>query len=404
MLKSKRFQRLLRQQLLILGIVILLGGLLNGVMFSYFKHLLINNNQHIVSSILKKHPELEDEVMESILSNDIEDDTVLNKYDLDNTNSINQLSLVRDVRGTILKFNIIYITFAFLCISVSYLVYIYQYNRRIRKINQGLSSALNDDFKLEMNSYEEGEISNLKNDLQKIIIMLKDYNEKANLDKVELEKTLSDISHQLKTPLTSMYVINDLLMDEKIDSEKRKEMLAKNRKQLERIEWLVSSLLKISRLDSGVVILKKRSISARELVERALSPLLIPIELKKQNLILDIDDITLECDNHWTVEALINIIKNAHEHTPEAGTITIRVKENPIYTGISVIDDGEGISKKDLPHVFERFYKGSGNINSIGIGLNMAKSIITKQSGDISIKSVKHKGTTFLIKLYKNII
>ena len=247
-------------------------------------------------------------------------------------------------------------------------------------------------------------MSNLSNDIYKVTVKLKEQNDITRKDKKYLEEILSDISHQLKTPLTSMYVINDLL-DTDLDDNIRKEFLQKNKAQLSRIEWLVTSLLKISRLDSGTIVLKPKKIKLETLINKSLEPLLIPMELKNINLKLDIDfNMKMVIDLNWTSEALINIIKNACEHTDENGTIRIYSEDNPIYQAIIIEDNGNGISEDDLPFIFERFFKGKSNKESIGIGLNMAKKIIDMQKGDISVKSEIGKYTAFTIKFYKNVI
>ena len=278
---------------------------------------------------------------------------------------------------------------------------LYKHTKKIRNLSIYMN-ILNNNYSFDIRDYEEGDISNLKNDIYKMTIKLKEQNDLSIKDKRYLEEVLSDISHQLKTPLTSMYVINDVLLtDKKISEEKKQEFLIKNRKELERIEWLVTTLLKMSRLDSGSETLKIKEVTLGELIRKVLGPLEIPIELKKQELVLDFDpSIMLNIDLNWTTESLINILKNAHEHTKENGKITISGKDTPIYTEIEISDNGEGIDPKDLPHIFERFYKGKQNKESIGIGLNMSKKVINLEKGEIRATSSK-QGTTFNIKFYK---
>lgn len=288
---------------------------------------------------------------------------------------------------------------------ISYIVtwiYLYKQSNRIKNLSKYMNNILNNNYSLDIREYEEGDLSNLKNDIYKMTVKLKEQSDLSQKDKKYLEEILSDISHQLKTPLTSMYVINDVLIsDKKITPEKKQEFLIKNRRELERIEWLVTTLLKMSRLDSGSEQIKTTSISLKTLFKRVLEPLEIPIELKNQNLVLEYDpEIIVNIDLNWTTEAFINILKNAHEHTKENGTIIIRSNDTPIYTEIEIIDNGEGIDPKDLPHIFERFYKGKSNKESIGIGLNMAKKVINLEKGDIKATSTK-EGTTFNIKFYK---
>ena len=287
------------------------------------------------------------------------------------------------------------------CNTLFFLI-LYIESKKIEKLSIDMNRILNGDYSIDIKDYEEGDISNLKNDIYKMTIKLREQTEQSRKDKKYLEEILSDISHQLKTPLTSMYVINDLFLEDKdMEPVVRREFLIKNKNQLERIEWLVTSLLKMSRLDSGTETMKKRKVKASELIESVVEPLKIPIELKSQILKIEYKkNPTLFIDPNWTREAFVNILKNAHEHTEEDGILKIIVDETPIYFEFIISDTGCGISKEDLPHIFERFYKGKENKESIGIGLHMAKKIIMLQQGDIKATSNK-KGTTFEIKFYK---
>jgi signal transduction histidine kinase len=224
-------------------------------------------------------------------------------------------------------------------------------------------------------------------------------------EKQQLADAISDISHQLKTPLTSMRVMTDLLNKDDLEPEKRMEFTKSLTLQLERMEWLLTSLLKLSKIDAGTAEFKKEPVKAAELVNHAVKPLLIPIELKNQKFIMDGNiSAAFLGDFNWTAEALINIIKNCVEHTPDGGTIGVRFDENPVYTEIIISDNGSGIEKEDLPYIFKRFYKGKNSgKDSVGIGLAMAQSIINNQNGDISVTSSKNQGSSFHIKFYKQI-
>lgn len=277
-------------------------------------------------------------------------------------------------------------------------------DKKINEISNYMNSVLNGNYSLDIRSYEEGRLSILKNDIYKITVKLKEQTDMAINEKNNLEMILSDISHQIKTPLTSMYVINDLLKSDKLSKKEKIEFLSKNESQLERIEWLVTSLLKLSRLDNGFVKLKKEKVEVAKLIDNCLNPLLIPIELKNQNVVKQIDNFEIDIDFNWFSEAIINILKNAHEHTNAYGTIKVEASDNSMYSSIIISDNGTGISKQDLPHIFERFYKGDNQKESIGIGLNMAKKIIDLSGGEINVLSTPSEGTTFIIKIYKNII
>ena len=213
---------------------------------------------------------------------------------------------------------------------------------------------------------------------------------------------MADISHQLKTPLTSLSVLNDLLSDNP-DEEKEALFLERMRAQLQRIEWLVSSLLKLSRLDAGAVIMKRDKIMVRDLVDKTLASLALPLEVKALTVHLEGDaGVNFTGDFEWSAEALINIIKNCIEHTPEEGALKIAFAQNPIFTVINIADSGAGIAPEDLPHIFTRFYKGKNAApDQVGIGLAMARAIVEKQGGDITVKSDPGSGSQFTIKFYR---
>ena len=256
---------------------------------------------------------------------------------------------------------------------------------------------------MDIRDNEEGELSILKNEIYKVTLMLSKQGEFLKRDKERLADAISDISHQLKTPLTSMMVMIDLLGEENLEIEKRMEFTKNIEIQLERMEWLLTSLLKLSKIDAGTVIFKKEKVLVAELIKKAINPLLIPMEIKEQELIIDgKENTSFIGDINWTTEAIINILKNCIEHTKNKGRISIFYEENPLYTEIKISDKGKGIEKEDLPYIFKRFYKGkNANDESVGIGLAMAKSIIISQNGDVSVKSKKDEGTEFSIKFYK---
>jgi signal transduction histidine kinase len=278
--------------------------------------------------------------------------------------------------------------------------------REIEKLSSYLRQISNGNYALDVRDNHEGELSILKTDIYKVTLMLSEHSTLLLQDKIRLTDAISDISHQLKTPLTSMMVMSDLLSDPQLPDYRRVEFTRNIRVQLERIEWLIASLLKISRIDAGTVAFKKDKVMAKKLIHQALEPVLIPMDIKEQTVLVQGEDtVSFVGDLNWTAEALINILKNAVEHTPTGGRITISFSENVLYTEIIIEDNGEGIVKEDLRYIFKRFYKGkNASEGSIGIGLAMAYSIITSQNGDITVKSVQGEGTQFHIKFYKQII
>ena len=406
MLKNKEVRELILIEIIVLIIGIISILLLNKYSYETYKEAIIENNLYIIDSIISKHPELENEVIDGIINHDIsksESYEILNKYGLDRLDTVDYLNNNSYINKTIRKYNIIYISILIIIVFSILIIYINKIYNKIRKLSIYANDILNNKYNMDIREYSEGDISNLKNDLYKMTIKLKEQNELSLKDKIYLQDTLSDISHQLKTPLTSMYVINELLYDDKLDKSLKKELLNKSKKGLERIEWLITSLLKMSRLDSGSEKLIFEEVKLINIINKTIEPIRIPLELKNINLNVSCsNDIKVNVDVNWTTEALINILKNAMEHTLENGNINIVCSDNPLYTMISISDDGCGISKKDLPHIFERFYKGMSNKESIGIGLNMSKKIIESENGNISVKSKENEGTTFIIKLFKN--
>lgn len=278
--------------------------------------------------------------------------------------------------------------------------------RELEKLSVYLREISNGNHSLDVRDNQEGELSILKNDIYKVTLMLSEHRSLLQRDKIQLTDAISDISHQLKTPLTSMTVMADLLSAPDLPPAKRTEFTHHIRIQLERIDWLVSSLLKLSKMDAKSIPFKKDRIPMINLIQKALEPVSIPMDIKGQTVsIVGDDDVSFIGDFNWTAEAVINILKNGVEHTPEGGAIAITFSENVLFTEIVIADNGKGIPKEDLPYVFKRFYKGkNAGEGSIGIGLAMAHSIISSQNGVIDVTSDSEKGTQFRVKFYKQVI
>lgn len=260
----------------------------------------------------------------------------------------------------------------------------------------------NGNYNLDIRDNNEGELSILKNELYKITIRLREQAKESEKHRLLLANSIADISHQLKTPITSLYVIHDLLEHQPALAVKNK-FLPKMQTQLRRMEWLISSLLKLSKLDAGTVVMKKETVVVAKLVSAVLKSLEIPIEIKAQEIVLNaLEDVSYLGDFVWSKEALINIVKNAITNTPAGGKIVISYSENPLFTEIVVADNGVGIDKKDLPYIFNRFYQGKNSgEESVGVGLAITKAIIEKHGGTIGVKSVVGQGSEFVTRFYK---
>lgn len=254
----------------------------------------------------------------------------------------------------------------------------------------------------EWGSYNEGSIGILQSEIYKLVVLLNEKSGQAIKEKEYLSKMLSDISHQIKTPLTSMTLMADILREPGLPEKKRIEFAGRIDQQVGRMTWLVRNLLTLSQLEANVLKLKKENVSVSELVERAAEPLKLMADVKDVALSISVDEnIHMICDEHWTEEAITNIIKNCLEHTPEGGHVVISGEQNNFSVNIYIRDNGEGIEKEELGHIFERFYKGkNASENSVGIGLALSRQIVMQQNGTIDVKSEPEQGTEFHLKFY----
>lgn len=268
--------------------------------------------------------------------------------------------------------------------------------KRIERINLG-------DYSLQIDRNSEDDLSLLDNQIYRTAVKFREQAENSNKDKENLQKSLSDISHQLKTPLTSIIVmVENILDDDDMPLEIRREFLNDIKYNTNTISFLVQSLLKLSKLDAEAVKFRYEQVEVKSIVDQCIKNTAVMAEILGVRLETDCNDIILDCDRKWLCEAVTNIIKNCIEHS-QNGNIKITADQNKLYTKISIKDNGSGITKEDLPHIFERFYKGKNSSDdSVGIGLSLAKTIIEKQGGYISVSSELNKGSEFVIKFFNN--
>lgn len=392
--------------LTLLLIFFLIGLWIQSVFIKNMKQTIIQNNALIIGTVLKEHPELEKEVIKAIESEDYEaNKAVLEKYGLANLESLDYLEEVQKLQKNIYIFYCIFFIILILFLY-GYFRHTQKVHRReIEKVDQYLFTLLSNDIKVDLKDFQSGELAMLQNDLMKVTNRLKNSLESSTKDKQELAKTLADISHQLKTPLTSLVVINDALTYNEIDDAQRKKFLKKQEETLSHIESLISVLLKTSQIESGMIELKKEKVNMEQLIQNAAMQLEVMLIAKNIRLETNIEkDIFITGDPYWLSEALLNIIKNACEHSKQNDSIKIKAKNTPMYTELIIEDEGEGIDKKDLPHIFKRFYKSSPSKDSIGIGLNLTKSILDRTNATIRVESKKGFFTRFTIHFYTNAI
>lgn len=379
--------------LIIFFIILLVTA--NILILNTYRNYMNKTLESIVSSLLEEYPLEEEKILNALLENKY-DTSVLKNYGI-NSNTLNEISAIKKVEQEV----VLIISISFSSIFLLFLALIFLKDRKIKKdiasINLTLNEILKGKYDFNMASYNEDELSVLKNDIYKVTIKLKELSLYEQKEQAYLVTTLEDISHQLKTPLTALLLTNDILKNKDLTEQERKDFLNKQSKELEKMEWLITTLLNMSKLSSGMVKLKQEQINCKDLIEDSLESLTIPLELKDIEIILENLDFTISCDISWTKEAITNILKNAYEHTNEFGCITITGINNPLYKAIYIKDNGCGISKEDIKNIFKRFYSTSKNSNSIGIGLNMAKLILEKQNAKIEVESELHKYTIFKI-------
>ena len=275
--------------------------------------------------------------------------------------------------------------------------------RRMEKLAQSIESMLDGAPAPALEAYSEGELAILRNELEKLITLLRHRTDALKEDKKLLADSIADISHQIRTPLTSINLILAALEDPNADEKKRAELNARLNSQISRIDRLVSSLLKLAKLDADSVVMEPEETPLNELISYSLAPVEIQMELKEQEAEIEASGSAF-IDRSWTAEAITNIIKNCSEHMG-AGKLHITAAENPLYAEIVIRDEGDGIDKNDLPHIFERFYKGKNSApSSVGIGLALSRMIITKQNGTVKAENAKEGGARFTVRFYKSAV
>lgn len=275
---------------------------------------------------------------------------------------------------------------------------------KIEQLSLQIDEILHDNDSICFEDYSEGELAILQSELRKMTIRLREQKRNLQKDKIYLADSIADISHQIRTPLTSINLIVSMLSEENVSEEQRLHLTRELTILLSRIDRLITALLKLSKLEAGTVTFNPETIGLSDLIERSVQPLAVLLELHGISLTVN------ACGNFsgdvlWSSEAIGNIVKNCMEHTPEGGQIKIRAQENALYSEIVIEDNGKGIDSKDLPHIFERFYKGKDSGNSgFGIGLALARTIVVSQNGTLSAANGQDCGAVFTMRFYKGAV
>ena len=362
-----------------------------------------NKISAIINVIKKDYPKITDKEIIKILNNDtLKTNDFFNKYGIDVNNKSILIKNDRDYHK-FLAINLSFLTITVVILLIIYIRYNYKKEKDIKDIIKCIEQINKKNYEIQIDSISEDELSILKNEIYKTTIMLKEAAENSSKDKLNLKKSLEDISHQLKTPLTSILVMLDnIIEDSNMEEKIRNDFIVDIKRNVLNINFLVQSLLKLSKFDANTIHFVKQENDLKTIIEESIKNVSTLCDLRNINIKLNIkENSKIICDDKWQIEALTNIIKNAIEHSKNNSNIIINIENNNVYSMIEVIDFGEGIAKKDIKHIFERFYKCKNTkIDSIGIGLALAKTIIEEDKGTISVESNKLE-TKFIIKYYK---
>ena len=369
----------------------------------------INSVGVISAKVVENHPELEKEIMplvtKGISMQDVnKGQKFLSKYGV-TRNLENELfpymkdTMVYDNTSIIILFMIL--TSVLFSLNLFQHVYFY---KRIKNLTSAAKEVVDGHFDISINENAEGDYSKLASAFNKMKGVIRNNINDLKKEKNFLVEILSDISHQLKTPLASMIIYNDILLDKELSKDKRDIILLSNQEQLNRMRWLIQSILKLARLDANAITFEKENFCVNETIQNSIDALEMNINKKNIRIIFKDDiEVFFEHDILWLEEAFINLIKNCIEHTEAFGKIIVELLENPIYIRVIIEDNGEGINEKDLPNIFNRFYKGKTSIksDSVGIGLALSKSIFEAHNGTIEVHSKIGVGTKFIITFLK---
>ena len=358
----------------------------------------------IIYQVSIKYPLVNNKDIIEILDGKVISQNVLKEYGIDIDDDYLILNSKKDYIQSLIINNTIIIIFIILFILISFINKKNQ-SKKIKEITNLIEQINRKNYYLNIDNNTEDELSILKNEIYKTTVMLKEEAYNSNKDKDNIKKSIEDISHQLKTPLTSISIMLDNIIDDPdMDANVRNDFINDINREINNINFLVKSLLKLSRFDINAVNYNNDFNNIKLIVNKVVNNVSTLSDLKNIKVNINIqDDFNLYCDFNWQVEALTNIVKNSIEHSFKDKNIIINASDEKLYSKIEIINYGIGINDKDIKHIFDRFYKGeNSNEDSFGIGLSLAKTIIEKNNGKISVSSKENDKTTFTIKYYKD--
>lgn len=403
LLKRKTLIKVLLTNIVIVLLFIIIFVVVIKMQNKVYSKIVNEKINDIINNVMEKYPEVKEEDILKIINNrDDSSENILEKYGYDD-----ELSYIKELRENINKnlINTAVLIGIFGIASLSiFMRYVLIQEKELKEINEYIKEVNNKNYSLKIEDNKDGELSRLRNELYKTTVILREAAENSEEEKEKLSIAIADISHQLKTPLTSIRIMLDNISDNPdMPQEIREDFIQDISKQVEHMSSLVISLLKIAKFDAGTIKMENEEIDAKKLIDSVINNLAILIEIKEIEVITKIDEKAIFiADYKWQYEALTNILKNAIEHSQPKSNIYIIVENTSIFLKIKIKDEGQGIEQKDLKHIFERFYRAKNcNEDSIGIGLSLAKTIIEQNNGYIKATSEVGKGTLFEIKYIK---
>ncbi len=365
------------------------------------KEMFLTHDNAIATSLLEEG--VSKEVIATALMN-TEADTTGNKFlteiGLSNNTDIENLPYVSAVKNSTLTSQFVMLFLWTLLLFLGTMLFLYRRERLYRKSENIIKDYIDGNYTVHLPQSNEGNIYQLLASVDQLATMLQAENDTEQKTKEFLKNTISDISHQLKTPLSALMMYQEIIENEPDNPETVKEFSFKIGTALKRIEQLIQSMLKITRMDAGSIYFEKSNYSISNILNHAINELTTRADNEKKEIVIDGDlEQMLYCDIEWTGEAVGNIVKNALDHTDAGGKITISWERTPAMIRIFITDNGHGIAGEDIHHIFKRFYRSKNTSNSqgIGLGLPLAKAIVEGQGGILSVQSERLQGTTFTL-------
>ena len=402
-MKNKLYlKKYLLQSLFIIIIFLALLLIVNNIEYNQYKKTFNYKINAILETVQEEYPNIKKEELIKILDSKEISDNILLEYGYD----IEKDSFIQQNNNISFTFNIVkgmILVIAFVVITYIFVKSHIESDKEIEKIIKCIEDINHKNYELKIDDLSEDKLSILKQEIYKTTIMLKENAENSLKDKIDLKNSLQDISHQLKTPLTSISIMLDNIIDDpEMDNDVRQNFIKQIKREITNISFLVQSILKLSKFESNTIDFNRKEVSIKNIINETIRNVSNLCDLKDVEIkVNDKCKNNIYCDSKWQVEAITNILKNAVEYSDSGSKVLIECEDNNLYSQIKIIDYGKGMDKEDTLNIFKRFYKGKDSTkDSIGIGLSLSKAIIEEDTGRIAVESEKNKGTIFTIKYF----